>query len=401
MCVYIYTYIYYIYIHTRTSVYVDTKPKRWTYAQIDASIDGQADRSVNPQTDGQSDPWALLPKFRAATVFLRLPLYLYYATPKLLPCYPNSGLPFYFNDCHFIWAMPPPIFCLITQIQRRCFISTTATLFELCHPWCVALLPNSGLSLYFNNSHFIRIMPPLLFCLIAQIQGGHFISTTATSFELCHPWVVALLPKFRAATLFQRLSLDLNYATPDFLPYYPNSGLPLYFNDCHFIGTMPPLILCLITQMQGCHFISTTAALFGLCHPWFVALLTKSRTVTLFQRLPPYLNYATPELLPYYPNPRLPLYFNDCHFVWTMPPLICCRITQIQGCHFISTTATLFELCHPWTVALLPKNQGCHFISTTAILTELCHPWFVALLPKFRAATLFQRLPLYLKYATP
>jgi hypothetical protein len=245
MCVYIYTYIYYIYIHTRTSVYVDTKPKRWTYAQIDASIDGQADRSVNPQTDGQSDPWALLPKFRAATVFLRLPLYLYYATPKLLPCYPNSGLPFYFNDCHSIWAMPPPNFCLITQIQRRCFISTTATLFELCHP-CFS----------------------------------------------------ALLPKFRAATLFQRLPLYLNYATLELLPYYPNLGLPLYFNDCHFIWTTPPLISCLITQIQDCHFISTTATLLELCHPWFFALLPKCRAATLFRRLPLYLNYATRDLLP-------------------------------------------------------------------------------------------------------
>jgi hypothetical protein len=58
-------------------------------------------------------------------------------------------------------------------------------------------------------------MPPLVVFLITEIQGRHFISTTAT--------------------LFSRLPLYLNYATPEVVPYYPNSGLPLYFNDCHFI----------------------------------------------------------------------------------------------------------------------------------------------------------------------
>ena len=45
-----------LHVYKHTSAYVDAKPKRWTYAHIHASIDGQADRSVNPQTDGQSDP---------------------------------------------------------------------------------------------------------------------------------------------------------------------------------------------------------------------------------------------------------------------------------------------------------------------------------------------------------
>jgi hypothetical protein len=83
-------------------------------------------------------------------------------------------------------------------------------------------------------------------CLITQIQGCHFISTTATLFELCHPYLFALLPKFRATILFQRLKHYLSYATPASLPYYPNAGLPLYFEDCHVI--------------------STAATLFGLCH---------------------------------------------------------------------------------------------------------------------------------------
>jgi hypothetical protein len=131
-------------------------------------------------------------------------------------------------------------------------------------------------------------MPPLNCCLVTQIQGCHFISTTATLFELCHPRFFALLPKFSAAALFQRLPLYLNYATPDVLPYY---------------------------QIQGCHFISTTPILFELCHPCFSALLPKFRAATLFQRLPLHLNYVTRELLPYYPNLGLPLYFNDCHLI--------------------------------------------------------------------------------------
>jgi hypothetical protein len=131
--------------------------------------------------------------------------------------------------------------------------------------------PNSGLPLYFYDCHFICIMPPLNCCLVTQIQSCHFISTTATLFELCHPRIFALLPKFSAAALFQRLPLYLNYATPAFLPYCPNSGRPLYFNDCHFIGTMPPR---------------------------FFVLLPKCRAATLFRRLPLYLNYATRDLLP-------------------------------------------------------------------------------------------------------